>query len=79
MLAGYLVLLFVSGQCRMSYTLRSQRCPAGERCLKADTSYTDTMPVITIAVINERLKEALQGASVSSQINQGPLLTSKLG
>lgn len=58
-----------------SRLLWSQWCPTGEWCFKANTLYTNTMPVITIAVINETLKAALQGHLLPCRLIKGLSLT----
>lgn len=64
------------GLLRGRWLFWSQYAPSGEWCFKANTEYTHTIAVITIAVINETLKAALQGHLLPSRLIKGLSLTS---
>lgn len=70
------VALEAVGLVRGRWLFQSQFVPAGDRRFKANTRYTRTIAVITIAVINETLKAALQGHLLPSRLIKGLSLTS---
>lgn len=70
------VVFAVVGLLRGRWLFWSQYAPSGEWCFKANTQYTHTIAVITIAVINETLKAALQGHLLPSRLIKGLSLTS---
>ncbi len=70
------IVFAVVGLLRGRWLFWSQYAPSGEWCFKANTQYMHTIAVITIAVINETLKAALQGHLLPSRLIKGLSLTS---
>ncbi len=70
------IVFAVEGLFRGRWLFWSQYAPSGEWCFKANTQYMHTIAVITIAVINETLKAALQGHLLPSRLIKGLSLTS---